>query len=125
MTDTTETPIEPRSRETVTRDLICAAAENEDLTKRQRNEEIAGQLTAFLTREGHFEMNDGEITYADHAGEVSYPLITFFERQDGDLLDQLGVYVHGTYNAYVAAVIGKLALDTIAAMEDPEMDKYF
>jgi hypothetical protein len=74
MNDVTETPITPRSRETVTRDRICEVAENRDLTKRQRNEEIGFLVTAFLMRVGHFENNDGEIPFVDHGAEVSYPL---------------------------------------------------
>jgi hypothetical protein len=46
MTAATETPIEPRSMETVTRDRICEVAENRNLTKGERNEKIAGRLSA-------------------------------------------------------------------------------
>jgi hypothetical protein len=111
---------------TETREQICTIASNRTLTKQQRNEKIANLIIAFLMSAGHFEMYAGEIMYWGNDGDVGWPLSTFLnERKHGDLLHQLGVSAYGTYDAYMGAVVGKLALEMIAAIEDPEMEKYF
>jgi hypothetical protein len=90
---------------------ICLAAENRNLTKRQRNEKIADLVIGLLVRVGHFENNAGEISFVDRDDEeISWPLKSFLERERGGLLDQIGLDDPGNYSGYIPAVIGRLAL---------------
>jgi hypothetical protein len=113
------------TREDRYKDLICEIADDRDLSKQERNEAIASLLVGYLSLSGAFVIAYGEISF-DHRNGVGYPLALFStQRERGDLLEELGIYHTGSYNAYIAAVIGKLALESVSAIGDPQYDKNF
>jgi hypothetical protein len=123
---TTVTAVQPPTREDRFKSVICAIAEDRNLSKRQRNEKIAEQVLGYLSLAGTFILSFDEVYFEHRKHELLYPLASFStERQRGDLLDSLGVYHNGSYRAWVAAAVGKLALESVAAIGDPQFDENF
>jgi hypothetical protein len=91
-------------------DAIASSA----VPKAERCRKIANEVTAFLKSAGYFEMVDGEITWQEHPADVGHPLHCLLDTEHNQLLRELGLVRHGSYNAFVIAHIGALALQQVS-----------